>query len=185
MSSPVVCAHCGADAEKLCAGCKKVTYCGTACQKAQWAAHKDDCRREKKAREAAEAAAASPPPKEFSPSPGVDPMCAQCRVARVTKVCDSCRLVGYCGQACQLAAWAAHEPACTAKARERVLAGEGQLANSEWQIQTGLRNARHDFGDEHPTTLVRMGEYAQFLWGEGRFDEAEPQPGQRGRAARA
>ena len=41
---------------KLCSGCRRLRYCGPACQKADWQAHKAACR--ELARRAAEAAAA-------------------------------------------------------------------------------------------------------------------------------
>jgi len=44
------CAHCGpvADAAlvmKVCQGCKAARYCGPACAKLHWKAHKKECRR--------------------------------------------------------------------------------------------------------------------------------------------
>jgi len=44
------CAHCGpmADAAlvmKVCQGCKAAHYCGPACAKLHWKAHKKECRR--------------------------------------------------------------------------------------------------------------------------------------------
>jgi hypothetical protein len=41
---PHVCAVCGKSAISLCAGCKKVAYCGPKCQKADWSTHKSICK---------------------------------------------------------------------------------------------------------------------------------------------
>jgi len=39
------CAHCTEpDAPNRCAGCRAVSYCGRACQKAAWPAHKVQCK---------------------------------------------------------------------------------------------------------------------------------------------
>ena len=44
-----ICNHCGApeaDARlRACSGCLSVRYCGAACSKAAWPAHKEECRR--------------------------------------------------------------------------------------------------------------------------------------------
>ncbi len=50
-----ICAHCSIETSKLCAGCKdgvefvegadRTYYCGTDCQKADWAVHKVLCRK--------------------------------------------------------------------------------------------------------------------------------------------
>ena len=43
------CAHCGPVADevemKVCQGCKAARYCGPACAKLHWKAHKNECRR--------------------------------------------------------------------------------------------------------------------------------------------
>lgn len=39
-----VCSICGKPMGKLCAGCKKVRYCSTECQKSDWAEHKAKCK---------------------------------------------------------------------------------------------------------------------------------------------
>ena len=40
------CASCGCDSKKLsaCSRCKKAYYCDTNCQRADWGAHKKDCK---------------------------------------------------------------------------------------------------------------------------------------------
>jgi hypothetical protein len=42
---PHVCAVCGAPADSLCAGCKKVAYCSSACQRTHWPTHKAICKK--------------------------------------------------------------------------------------------------------------------------------------------
>merc|ERR1712062_429584 len=43
------CGSCGCDSKKLmqCSGCHNVFYCDANCQRKHWAAHRQDCRREK------------------------------------------------------------------------------------------------------------------------------------------
>ena len=43
------CASCGCDSKKLsgCSRCKKAHYCDVNCQRADWGAHKKDCKKEK------------------------------------------------------------------------------------------------------------------------------------------
>ena len=43
------CASCGCDSKKLsgCSACRTVFYCDLTCQRADWGAHKNDCKREK------------------------------------------------------------------------------------------------------------------------------------------
>lgn len=42
----IACAHCGErKGTQLCGGCKKVSYCGKECQRAQWSSHKLECKK--------------------------------------------------------------------------------------------------------------------------------------------
>ncbi|ORY33588.1 hypothetical protein BCR33DRAFT_791388 [Rhizoclosmatium globosum] len=38
------CAYCGKEVQNLCKGCESVSYCGAACQRSDWAAHKVICK---------------------------------------------------------------------------------------------------------------------------------------------
>jgi hypothetical protein len=43
-AAPRVCGTCGAQSTLLCARCKRARYCGAACQRAAWPAHRGECR---------------------------------------------------------------------------------------------------------------------------------------------
>ena len=92
------------DAPSVCSACKFAAYCGPACQRAAWAAHKAVC----KAIQADVAA---------SPS-GDDPKKTHCDgcaepLDGVNELCTRCLSVSYCSAACQAAHWpAAHKAVC-------------------------------------------------------------------------
>ena len=90
------CASCGAaDAGSTCGGCKSVAYCGPACQRADWAAHRPACK--------AIAAAIAEDAAGCTASGRVDPkrtLCDGCGapLGDADNRCTGCRFPSYCGQ---------------------------------------------------------------------------------------
>jgi TPR repeat protein len=104
-----VCAECArADARSLCGGCRHVSYCGAACQRAHWAAHKQICKAIK-----ADAA------RSIAWKATTCDACANTLV-RVGQRCSGCYSVEYCDAACQLAHWKReHRAVCKAVGQAR------------------------------------------------------------------
>ena len=96
------CAHCAAsDAKFGCSACaSSAHYCGPACQRAGWAAHKLDCGRIKATLAAAAGAPVPPPRPDFKPRE-LDPHCGACgkELAHFDAKCGGCLAVAYCGRA--------------------------------------------------------------------------------------
>ena len=102
---PPPCAACAAPAAPLaCARCKCAFYCGAACQRAAWGAHKGVC--------AAGAAAGLPALGRMNKPQ----RCAKCGSNGVLTGCTGCGCAPYCDEQCQRAAWGAHRDACRAAA---------------------------------------------------------------------
>mmetsp|Transcript_30721 Transcript_30721/g.62463 ORF Transcript_30721/g.62463 Transcript_30721/m.62463 type:complete len:549 (-) Transcript_30721:60-1706(-) len=113
---------------KVCRGCNRVAYCGKDCQRAHWkAGHKHKCKESKPATSVPAPVSTPPPPsvdtaqvlqKKKKP-PLDDRECANCSVPQhdaKLSACTRCRLVFYCGQACQLQHWniGEHKKFCVA-----------------------------------------------------------------------
>jgi TPR repeat protein len=118
------CAACARDgAGALCGGCRFAAYCGAACQRGHWAAHKAVCKAIK------ELIALRGPGWEATTCDA----CASTLVG-VGQRCSGCYSVEYCDAACQLAHWKReHKAACKAVgearfARLMVLATAGVAA---------------------------------------------------------
>ena len=136
-----VCAHCLKSAERdnirllPCSACKKVAYCGVACQRAHWkTSHKKECGRlmekiddeeepnNKEERDCASSTRSSSQGHGVS-SPLISyktkkekeslvdhKECANCSSTRSTEgdalhVCTRCKAVYYCGKPCQIQHW--------------------------------------------------------------------------------
>ena len=119
MAAPTACVHCAAPAApSLCGGCRFARYCGAACQRAAWPAHKPVCK-------AIAADTAGP----FDGDLVIKAACDCCSAAFVTQLvdrCDGCRFAAYCGVACQRAHWPTHQIVCKAVGAakfDRALAG--------------------------------------------------------------
>ena len=104
------CTACArADAGSLCSGCRFAAYCGAACQRAHWAAHKPICK----------AIAADVAQDADALSGGCAMNCHGCAVALTPEqarlqVCTRCYSATYCGLACQRAHWPTHKGVCKA-----------------------------------------------------------------------
>ena len=103
MASLVICGNCAAlGAKSRCGGCHNVSYCGTACQRAAWPAHKPLCRALQAALKDAH-----------------ETHCSACAVALTAaqiglQQCTACSFASYCGVACQRAHWPTHKGVCKA-----------------------------------------------------------------------
>jgi hypothetical protein len=115
------CTGCArADAIDTCNGCRYATYCGAACQRAHWAAHRPVCKAVEKyaAREG-----------DWKPT-----HCDSCLAPLngIDERCTGCFSVSFCNVACQLAHWKReHGDVCQtvgkarfARATERAIAGD-------------------------------------------------------------
>ena len=102
---PPPCAACAAPAAPLaCARCKCAFYCGAACQRAAWGAHKGAC--------VAGAADGLPALVKLSKPY----RCSTCGADAAWVACLACGCAIYCDERCQRASWPAHRDACRAAA---------------------------------------------------------------------
>jgi hypothetical protein len=112
---PPPCAACAAPAAPLaCARCRCAFYCGAACQRAAWGAHKGVC---------VAGAAAALPALAMWKTPRC---CSTCGADGVLAGCLGCKCAAYCNEQCQRAAWGAHRDACRAAAATKVTDAQEQ-----------------------------------------------------------
>ena len=188
-----------------CGRCLTAVYCGAPCQRAHWPAHKPRCKELEAAAAAAAASragAAAPPAAsadgcvgELSPgaprTPGVysglqrrveDYRCAlgACRAALdraapTIALCNGCRTVAYCNEACQLAHWAAHREDCYRATRERVWGGDVHQDDEggEYVLRDRLRVCREVYGALDARTLECTDVLGQLMQSQGKLGEAE------------
>ncbi|XP_048769934.2 uncharacterized protein LOC125676085 [Ostrea edulis] len=98
------CVECGRQCDtKRCARCKSAFYCSVRCQKTHWPHHKLFCHKETVPQE--------PQPSSTTASP----ICAYCRVNDCSVSCESCKLVFYCSQNCQMKDLEKHKSLCRKK----------------------------------------------------------------------
>ena len=103
-----------------CSRCKEAAYCCRECQTEDWPEHKSTCR-------------APPPGKK-----GMAPQCANCAAEGVgLSPCSVCKLVQYCGKACQTQHWKAgqHKKFCVAPADRRPGPVQGAAAEAQGSAQ--------------------------------------------------
>ena len=97
------CENCGqeiSDRIQLCAGCKRVAYCNSQCQKAHWRQHKKSC--------------------SYVQKPASEPrekarVCGSCdrELSERVLLCAGCKGVAYCDPLCQKAHWKLHKKSCS------------------------------------------------------------------------
>ena len=128
------CASCGAaNAASQCGGCHFAAYCGAACQRAHWPAHKLICKAIKEDAEGEAAARGGTP---------VRTHCDGCAAALgvVDERCKGCYFASYCGAGCQRAHWrAGHKLACKA-------IGEAKVARARARVDGGDARAMFMMG---------------------------------------
>ena len=125
VSSPTLCAACGASTLLVCASCLKARFCSPACAAAVWAGHRAACADFSVLAALPEAALAPVPPAAplafLEPAagagvgafehPGTGFHCSVCGKSDAA-VCARCRLVGYCGAEHQRKDWPSHKAVC-------------------------------------------------------------------------
>jgi hypothetical protein len=154
-----------------CGRCHTAAYCSAPCQRAHWPAHRPHCKELEAAAAAAKARDSSPfaggngeCPPEAQRTPGVysglecrveDFHCAldSCgavldKMTPTNVLCNGCRCVAYCNEACQLAHWAGHKEACYYAVCKRVCSGDVHQDDEggEYVLRTGCACAEKRMG---------------------------------------
>ena len=187
-----------------CGRCHAAAYCSAPCQRAHWPAHKPRCKELEAAAAAAAAptakAAASVPIAaagrvgELPPEPRTPGVYSglECRVedfhcaldscgaaldkmAPTNVLCNGCRCVAYCNEACQLAHWAGHKEACYYAVRNRVRSDDVHQDDEggEYVLRDRLRICREAYGALDDRTLECMSVLGRLLQDQGKLGEAE------------
>ena len=179
---------CLAAGTATCGRCLVTAYCSVLCQRAHWATHKPRC---KELAESNAHCAAELPPRALR-IPGVYaglesrvvdyhcalPSCsaAQDRAGPDIALCGGCRVVLYCGRACQVAHYGAHKACCFEAIRARVCTGDVHKddAGGEHVLRDWLADCARDHGQLDARTLLATSTLGQLLRFLGRLDAAEP-----------